>query len=181
MRSKEGTPMRKTNKFITTFILIISFLIVLVAGISACKTDESISDSNPEPEINATEINDSTAQSALEFPTITASAKDGPFDVERIERYVLQYMQFVTDGIITESSDFRLMDGVVTDHHITVAGRVFEYYSKYDTSNVSVINIDYDSSVPQYTVLLRDGNSAEFTIHLIYGDSLIGINVSMFE
>jgi hypothetical protein len=204
---RNGHKMKKSNKIVSAFIVITGLLIVLVACISACVSNTSTPDINPEtgdvpPVRNNTpaiddypsdtnhepvivndppDTNNNPGSPDQNTTTITTAAEAGPIDVEIVENCVLKYMQLIADGDTTELARFLLIDGGVTDRYIAIAERVIEYYSQYDSGNVSVINIDYDEATQRYIILVRDGYNVEFSVYAQYGDSLLGIDVSVFD
>ena len=188
--------MKKINILITASILTLSLLIIAAATMSAIVSDTSVSDDNPEPnndilfpidtpmiEDEAPDAENHTAPPVQDTPAFTPEAptETGPIDSELVESLVLQYMQHITEGDEIELARFLLIDGGVTDLYITIAQRVIEHFTPYDTGNVSVISIDYSSAEQRYTVLARDGKDTEFTVYAVYVDSLLGIDIRMFS
>ena len=188
--------MKKLNILITASILILSLLIIAAATMSAIMSDTTTSDENPiadndisfpddQPvsEDSSPDEEDLTTPPVDNTPEFTPEAVSdtGPVDNELVESLVLQYMQHITEGDEIELARFLLIDGGVTDLYITIAQRVIEHFTPYDTGNVSVISIAYSAAEQRYAVLARDGHDTEFTVYAIYGDSLLGIDTRMFS
>ena len=106
-----------------------------------------------------------------------------PVDFEVVREYIQKYLQLITAGDKKELARFILIDGGIDDRYVEIAQRVIEYYSQYDTSGAIVERVYYfeDEFEKQYTALVRDGRGEMFRIKANYGDSLVGIDVRMFE
>jgi hypothetical protein len=96
---------------------------------------------------------------------------------------VQRYMQLITDGDAAELGRFLLIDGGITEKYTEMAQRIIEYYTQYDTrrASASVQSVDYRTADSLYTVSVSDGRGDEFTVYVVYGDGLVGIDVRMFE
>jgi len=111
-----------------------------------------------------------------------------PVDKELVRDYIQLYMQLITDGDTAELARFLLIDGGVTDRYVEIAGRVIEYHMRYDTGRATVQYVHYHEYEvePQYIrqeyiIHVRDGRGEMFKVYAGYGDSLVGIDVRMFE
>jgi hypothetical protein len=202
LRCRKGRAMRRINMYVTAFIVVASLLITMAAIISACMADRPApdiipdagngsaaiesppaagngipdTDDNEPPPVQTPPVQ--TSPSQISAPTL--SPNPGPVDNNVIEGFISQYMQLIEVGDTTELARWLLIDGGVTDSYIAIAQRVIEHFTIYDISDVSVIGIDYNATVQQYSILVRDGQDAEFTVLAMYGDGLLGIDVSMY-
>ena len=106
-----------------------------------------------------------------------------PVDKEVVRDYVQQYMQLISDGDVTELARFIGIDSGVTNRLADIAQRVIEHYSQYDMSWTAVQSVFYTEYAmeQQYIVLVRDRLGEWFKVYALYGDSLVGIDVRMFE
>ena len=106
-----------------------------------------------------------------------------PLEFKIVQEYIQRYLQLIANGDKIELARFILIDGGIDDRYVEIAQRVIEYYSQYDTSGARVEKVYYVQYEfeKQYMALVRDGRGEMFRIKANYGDSLVGIDVRMFE
>ena len=123
-----------------------------------------------------------TYQAPIEdyFPPAPATL---PVERELVRDYVQRYIQLIEDGDANELARFLLIDGGVTDRYVEIAKRIIEHHAQYDTSWAMIMFIHYHEfdNERQYIILVRDGRDEMFKVYASYGDSLLGIDVRMYE